>query len=146
MQNKNFSHFGLKDAGNKDYVNNGGSKKIEPRKQAMVDGYGFGDRMLENVMFIITIQDDNTLKAEIHPDSASYFEQLNKEMWLKEDIKYAMLTDFFYSMDENEEVDLNLIMQDGRYNFEHDKNFKLSPVVITDQQIAAINANLENNN
>ena len=145
MENKNFSHFGVKDPQQEWYIKNHG-KKVEPRQQAIIDVYNLRSKPLESVRFIITIQDNGHLKAEIHADYVKYLKQLNKKIWLKKAVDCAIKDAWFLSMDENQKIELNLIMQDGRYNFEHDKNFKLSPVVITDQQIAAINANLGNNN
>ena len=49
---------------------------------ALLDGYKVGDRVLEEVMFRITIDDDE-LKAEIREDCAEYFKTLNRKMWLK---------------------------------------------------------------
>ena len=117
MENKNFSHFGLKDEDQEMYAEAFGTTgKIEPRKQAMIDGYSFGDRLLEGVMFIITIQDDGSLSAEVHPNYAAYFNQLNTQMWLERALENAIVTDMFEGMDGA--VDINLVMDDGRYNFE----------------------------
>lgn len=51
-----------------------------------VDGYGVGDRLLEGVMFNVTIietdeGDFNIQSVEIQQEYASYFSQLNAKMW-----------------------------------------------------------------
>ena len=50
----------------------------------LFDGYGFGDRMLEGVIF----KGFKSGKVEITEDSKSYFEDLNKRKWLKEAKEY----------------------------------------------------------
>jgi len=67
---------------------------------AQVDGYSFGDRLLEGVMFDITIESDGSLSAKVDKSAESYFEDLNKEKWLKEAIKYAERNDCFGEEDE----------------------------------------------
>jgi hypothetical protein len=117
MENKHFAYFGLKEEEQVDYAEAFGTTgRIEPRKQAMIDGYSFGDRMLEGVMFIITIEDDGSLSAEVHPNHANYFNQLNTQMWLERAVESAKTTDCFEGVDGA--VDINLVMDDGRYNFE----------------------------
>jgi hypothetical protein len=58
-----------------------------------IDGYGPGDRMLEDVYFDVTVEGDEsglTVKTvAVVPDSAKYFETLNKEYWLKEIREWA---------------------------------------------------------
>ena len=44
-----------------------------------IDGYSFGDRLLEGVMFTINKEG----KARIQEEDAGYFKGLNKEHWLK---------------------------------------------------------------
>jgi hypothetical protein len=51
-------------------------------KKAYVNGYDFGDRLLEGVIFEITIV-NNKIKAKVVPDYASIFLQLNEKKWLK---------------------------------------------------------------
>lgn len=51
-----------------------------------VDGYGVGDRLLEGVMFNVKVEvnsltDIKVNHIEVVPEAASYFEQLNKQMW-----------------------------------------------------------------
>jgi hypothetical protein len=58
---------------------NGNEREV---KKAYVDGYDFGDRMLEDVIFEITIV-KGKIKAQVTPDSADYFSDLNEKKWLK---------------------------------------------------------------
>ena len=61
----------------------------ETVKYAYVDGYNFGERLLEGVIFCLTIKDDK-VTADIRKADASYMKQLNKKMWVKEAVKYAV--------------------------------------------------------
>ena len=60
-----------------------------------VDGYSFGDRLLEGVIFDITIESDGSLSAKVEKSAEYYFEDLNKEKWLKAAIKCAERNDCF---------------------------------------------------
>lgn len=86
MSSKKYLHFEDED-GNKTMT-------------AQVDGYSFGDRLLEGVMFDITIESDGSLSAKVEKNAESYFEDLNKDKWLKEAIKYAERNDCFGEDDE----------------------------------------------
>lgn len=109
--NENFSHFGVPD----EYQDK--NKKVEPSNQAKFDGYAFGDRMLEGVMFVATIEEDKTLSVAIDPDSADYFSDLNEKKWLKEALNYALENDMFEGMN-GDEGDINLIRTDGTMNYD----------------------------
>jgi hypothetical protein len=110
IDNSGFSHFGVPD----EYQDE--NHIIEPRKEAMFDGYSFGDRLLEGVMFIATIEDDNTLSVKISPMSEDYFSELNESKWLDKALSFALTTDFFEGMDGEE--DLSLIRLNGKLNYE----------------------------
>ena len=58
-----------------------------------IDGYEVGDRLLEGVMFIVTVQSNGTLAVKVHPDAQEYFEDLNKEKWLKEIAEHVQEAD-----------------------------------------------------
>jgi len=49
----------------------------------LVDGYGFGDRLLEGVDFIVENVDNKPVVLNVDADSIPYFEQLNKEYWFE---------------------------------------------------------------
>ena len=119
----NYSHFGLKDEDQKEYAEAFGENpetfRIEPRKQATIDGYCVGERLLEGIQFIITVHDDGTLSAETPEDAKLYMDDLNEEKWLKKVVEEAKTRDMFEGLDGVE--DINLIMDDGRYNFELDE-------------------------
>ena len=61
-------------------------KKI---KTAEFDGSIIADRLLEDVMFQVTIQDDGTLKISVKEEDEDYFEQFNTVKFLKEAQEYA---------------------------------------------------------
>ena len=121
MKNENFSHFGVEEEYQKHY-----DKRIEPRKQAKFDGYSFGDRLLEGVMFIATIQDDGTMSVAVDPRHENYFNQLNTTMWLEKALDFAMRNDVFEGMDGVE--DINLIMTNGKPNFIYEREQKENKV------------------
>lgn len=107
----NYSYFGVKDKDQK-YFN----FKMEPRKQAKLDGYRVGDRLLEGMHFLLTINDDGRLSVETPQSAKDYMSKLNEERWLKQALDYAKDNDFFEGLDGIE--DINLVMTNGEYNFE----------------------------
>ena len=50
-------------------------------KSATVNGYEYGDRLLEDVMFEITIQDSGELSIKVEDSAKDYFSQFNEEHW-----------------------------------------------------------------
>jgi hypothetical protein len=51
-----------------------------------INGYDFGDRILEDVYFDIevdTLENLQVTSVKVAPDAASYFKQLNQELWLE---------------------------------------------------------------
>ena len=58
-------------------------------KTAEFDGEIIADRLLEDVMFQVTIQDDGTLKVSVKEEDEDYFEQFNAFKFLKEAQEYA---------------------------------------------------------
>jgi hypothetical protein len=70
---------------------------------ATLDGYAVGDRDLEGTTFLITIQEDGTMKAEIHPDDADYFSKFNEKKFLEDAVKLAEDWDEF-GIDGSNEV------------------------------------------
>ena len=59
-----------------------------------INGYSFGERLLEDVMFIVWI-DDGKWFAKVSPEGASYFKRMNQEMWLQECVEYSEQNDSF---------------------------------------------------
>lgn len=107
----NYSHFGVKDKDQKYF-----KFKVEPRKQAKLDGYSVGERLLEGMHFLLTINDDGRLSVETPQSAKDYMSKLNEERWLKQALDYAKDNDFFEGLDGLE--DINLVMTNGEYNFE----------------------------
>lgn len=60
----------------------------------LIDGYVFGDTLLEGVMFRVK-SDGNKLSATIESEFAEYIKKLNKKQWMKECIRYIELADDF---------------------------------------------------
>lgn len=64
-------------------------------KIAYFNGYNFGDRLLEGVMFKAIVNDEGDLRVEITDNCKKYFENLNKKKWLGEALDYAKNNDIF---------------------------------------------------
>lgn len=60
----------------------------------LMDGYSFGDRLLEGVMFEVR-KDNKNFQVQISQESEDYFNGLNKKKWLKEATSYASKNDIF---------------------------------------------------
>lgn len=58
-----------------------------------IDGYNVGDRLLEGVDFNVVVEETDGYfsvgEVQVDPASSSYFERLNKQMWLDEVRKRA---------------------------------------------------------
>lgn len=61
---------------------------------AYINGYNFGDRLLEGVMFKVEIV-GTKFKCSVTPSSESYMKSLNKKKWVKEAEAYAESEDIF---------------------------------------------------
>ena len=72
-------------------------------KTAEFDGYSIADRLLEGLMFQITVQEDGTLKASVKDKDKDYFSDFNQEKWLKIAVDYAYNNDIFYDPNTGEE-------------------------------------------
>lgn len=49
-----------------------------------VDGYGFGDRLLEGVTFVVDISGDIPKTLGVTKDAEEYFATLSSKKWIKE--------------------------------------------------------------
>jgi len=47
------------------------------------DGYGFGDRALEGVMFEVKVEGTKLVTSEVESSSRDYFSDLNRDKWIK---------------------------------------------------------------
>jgi len=113
----NYSHFGVKDKDQKYFkLLYSDDFSVKPRKQAKLDGYSVGERLLEGMHFLLTINDDGTLSVETPQSAKDYMSKLNEERWLKQALDYAKDNDFFEGLDGL--GDINLVMTNGEYNFE----------------------------
>lgn len=62
---------------------------------AYFDGYSFGDRLLEGVIFKAELLPDGFLEVSTAPKSVSYMEDLNEKKWIEAALKYAIQNDIF---------------------------------------------------
>ena len=81
---------------------------------AEFDGYSIADRMLEGLMFQITIQPDGTLKASVKPEDEDFFSDFNTTKFLKLAVEYAEGNDSFVDPLSGEECWLVVDDQDNR--------------------------------
>jgi len=67
-------------------------------QEVWIDGYGVGDRVLEDVMFRLRVNaQGDGLEAAVGKSSAGYFKTLNSSYWLPKIIEYALQQDLFAS-------------------------------------------------
>lgn len=64
-------------------------------QEAYFDGYSFGDRLLEGVMFKAELLPDGYLEVSTAPRSASYMKKLNEKEWLDMALDHAINNDIF---------------------------------------------------
>lgn len=89
---------------------------------ALLDGYNVGDRLLEGVMFEIRCINNNIYQAQVTKDCAEYFEDLNKQKWIKAMEEYAAETDVFECPECGEDI------YDGQISISIRRYRRLSPV------------------
>ncbi len=98
-----------------------------PVEKAYIDGYSFGDRLLEGVMFEVrVVGDDITVEAAAR--SKRYFEDLNKEKWLKAAKKSALQHDFLESTEDGDGDDIILYDWSKPHNMQS-ASFEKEPVI-----------------
>ena len=67
----------------------------------VIDGYCFGDRLLEGVLFEVEFKDDKVTNVKVEEASEDYFDDLNTVKWLKIAKDYAQSI-----LDSGDEVDI----------------------------------------
>lgn len=63
-----------------------------PLEYGLIDGYGFGDRLLEGVKFRVSV-DAGVVTVVVDPQDERYFADLNQTKWLKEAKQFAIEED-----------------------------------------------------
>jgi hypothetical protein len=81
---------------------------------AQFDGYLIADRLLEGLMFQITIQEDGSLKASVKTEDEDHFSQFNTVKFLKEAEDFAADCDIFSDTITGEECWLVVDGEDNR--------------------------------
>jgi len=76
---------------------------------AYLDGYAFGDRLLENVIFRCELLPDRRLQVSVTPRCQKYFEKLNQKTWLQAALTYAIGTDTFCETETGHGEDLGYV-------------------------------------
>lgn len=59
----------------------------------LVNGYSFGDRLLEDVMFVVKNENGEPKCQGVIPDSQPYFSKLNTTKWIRECERYCETLD-----------------------------------------------------
>ena len=85
-----------------------------PVDVATVDGYNFGDRLLEGVMFHFRINVDKIVCIGVDPSSKKYFEDLNQQKWLDAAHAYAQDNDIFGVPGERKDAWVVEVSEEGR--------------------------------
>lgn len=88
-------------------------------KIAAIDGYWFKDRLLEGVIINITIEENGTLSAKVKKEAEKYFSNLNEEKLYQEAIKFSSEQDLFLTEDDNGDLELILISEEGKRNIDY---------------------------
>lgn len=98
---------------------------------AYLNGYDFGDRLLEGIIFKFEVtKDGNSLEASVIPKHTDYFNTLNTEYWFEQAVRYALQTDTFYStVDFNDPFTDNVLLLNTKIAFESQR--KNEPFEIT---------------
>jgi hypothetical protein len=83
-------------------------------KVAYFNGYAFGDKLLEGVMFKAEIVADGTMNVSLTKDAEVYFKtaKLSQKQWLKEAYEYAEHNDIFSENENGTGADLCLLIDD----------------------------------
>jgi len=102
---------------------------LEPAECGWLDGYRFGDRLLEGVMFRIGFDADGKLTASVGEDSKAYFARLNAKKWLKEAVKTAIVTDVF-STSATANDDAAVLYDHSKSHSEQIAHFEKEPVFL----------------
>ena len=58
---------------------------------AIVDGYDFGDTLLEDVEFNLSIDETGILSIEVSKKDSDYFSELNEDYWYKSILESVIL-------------------------------------------------------
>lgn len=81
---------------------------------AYVDGYDFGDKLLEGILFRIVIENNKFTCNQVDLESFDYFETLNKKMWFKSAVTFAKQNDIFIAPNGNS--DAWIVDEEGNEN------------------------------
>ena len=64
-------------------------QKLIPENRFLIDGYTFGDILLEGVMFEVKFDGDKVTEVKVEESCAPYFSQFNEKTWLDKAKKEA---------------------------------------------------------
>lgn len=88
--------------------------QFETRQVAYLNGYAFGDRLLEGVPFKVEVAADGTaLNVEIAPTGEDYFSGLDTEGWLSQATEHAREEGWFYDCEDLRKATIaNIVLYD----------------------------------
>ena len=102
-------------------------------KTAQFDGYSIAERLLEGLMFQVTVQEDGTLKTYLKKEDESWFSQFNVEKWMKEAEEHSYKNDIFEDPISGEDCWLVVDGEDDRFSSK-----KSAPIAIKTTSAADI--------
>lgn len=102
-------------------------------KTAQFDGYSIAERLLEGLMFQVTVQEDGTLKTYLKKEDEDWFSQFNVEKWMKEAEEHSYKNDIFEDPISGEDCWLVVDGEDDRFSSK-----KSTPIAIKTTSAADI--------
>lgn len=77
-----------------------------------INGYDFGDRLLEDVMFKAQLSEDRKTLTVIGVNDVDYFEDLNTTKWMKEALNYFLSgVDYVFPDNQYNQTDWMLLTE-----------------------------------
>jgi len=77
------------------------------KKTAYVDGYHFGERLLEGIKFMLEIQDNKLTCTGVAEQDQEYFSTLNEDKWIDACNEYCEDVDIIKCIDCNQDVEVD---------------------------------------
>lgn len=85
---------------------------LPPETIFCINGYDFGDRLLEDVMFKAQLSEDRKTLTVIGVNAESYFEDLNTKKWMDAALNYFIKgTDYVFPDNQYNQTDWVLISE-----------------------------------
>lgn len=87
---------------------------LPPETIFCINGYDFGDRLLEDVMFKAQLSEDRKTLTVIGVNAVDYFEDLNTTKWMNEALNYFLNgVDYVFPENQYSQTDWVLLTEDA---------------------------------